>query len=293
MTAIDVCERLAALARSGYAVRPALMELPVRSEAPDDAVISVGRRAALGAPIERCLEPLGAAFGSDLPRLVASMAPSGTDWASSLEELAASIRARAEAARAAAVAGSGATLSAKTIAVLPLLLLPVAARQLSDPVAAASILLGIALGIAGYRWLVRVIPVPAPDDPIAVSADDVAALVTAGWSLDAALRNVASSRPELEGAIRRADLGAPWETALGAAAPPLAAAISDARRTGAPIAGVLRGSAAAIRREARQRFEREVQRAPVRMVVPLVCCILPSFVLIAIVPLLLGLARSA
>ena len=293
MTATDVCERLAALARSGYAVRPALIELPERAGALDDAVISVARRAALGAPIERCLEPLRPTFGSDLPRLVSSVTPSGTDWASSLDELATSIRARAEAARAAVVAGSGATLSAKTIAVLPLLLLPVATKQLTEPVAAASIVLGIALGIAGYRWLVRAIPVPAQDDPVAVVAEDVAALVRAGWSLDAALRNVASGRDELAAAVRRRDLGAPWDTALGLAAPPIAAALSDARRTGAPIADVLRSSAETIRREARQRFERDLQRAPVRMVVPLVCCVLPSFVLIAIVPLLLGLARSA
>ena len=289
-----MCDRLAALGRAGYGVRSALIELPARTQTRDEVLVSVGRRASLGAPIALCLEPLRAEFGGNLPRLSACLeSTSGTNWASALEELAASIRERTEAERAAAVAGSGATLSAKTIAILPLLMLPVVARQLTDPLVATSIFLGLALGASGYRWLVRVIPAPNLDDPMAVLADDLAALLRTGLSFDAAMRTAISTRPCLTRALHRADLGASWPVALATDAAPIASAIADAERTGSPLGEVLRRSASAIRREAQQRFERKVERAPVKMVVPLVCCILPSFVLVAIVPLLRGLAHPA
>ena len=294
MTDIEVCDRLVALGRAGYGVRSALIELPARTQVADGSLVSVGRRASMGAPIGLCLEPLAGLFGPDLPRLSACLAStSGTNWARALEELSASIRERNEAERAAAVAGAGATLSARTIAFLPLLMLPVAVRQLADPLVATSILLGLALGAAGYRWLVRVIPSPSPDDPMAVLADDLGALLRTGLSLDAALRTAVSTRPFLTRALRRADLGAPWPVALASDAPPIASAIADAERTGSPVCDVLRRTASVIRSDAQQRFERRVERAPVKMVVPLVCCILPSFVLVAIVPLLRGLAQPA
>ena len=289
-----ICDRLASLARSGFPVRAALIELPERIESDQPSVIAVARRARLGAPIDSCLEPLAGCFGEALPELRACLdrsSASGANWAAAVEALALSIRDRVALARTAEVAGAGATLSARIIAALPLLMLPMAVRQMSDAVVASSIGLGLLLGIAGYRWLIRVIPSPPDDDPAAVIADQVAAAVDAGSSFDTAVRRALLDNGGFGGVLRRARLGAPWRSALAKDLPVLAAAIADAERTGAPIALTLRRTAASLRQDARHRFERKVQRAPVRMVVPLVLCCLPAFVLIAIVPLLRGLAQ--
>lgn len=289
-----VCDRLASLARSGYPVRSALIELPDRVGGNDPSIIAAARRAQLGAPIGSCLDPLARSFADALPELRACLdrsSASGSNWGASVEELAVSIRQRVALARTAEVAGAGATLSARVIAALPLLMLPMGLRQMSDAVVAVSIGLGLLVGVVGYRWLVRVIPSPPADEPAAAIADQVAAAVEAGCSFEVALHRAVSGHGGFGGVLRRKRLGAPWSVALEKDLPGLAVAVADAERTGTPIAHALRRTAASIRQDARHRFERKVQRAPVRMVIPLVLCCLPAFVLIAIVPLLRGLTQ--
>jgi len=294
MLSVAVCERLAGLARSGFSVRGALVELRDRIESDRGDLCAVARRARLGAPIDRCLEPLAPEFGEALPELRACLsaaAMSGANWAEALDKLGNSISDRAALRRSADVAGAGAKLSARVIAALPLLMLPAGLRQVTDGVVAGSIFLGLCIGVVGYRWLVRVIPAPPPDDAGAVVADEVAASLDLGSSLDEALGDALERRAALRRAARRAALGMPWSAALSIDLPPVAAAIADAETTGTPVAESLRRTAASVRRDARLRFQREVQRAPVKMVLPLVSCCLPSFVLITIVPLLRGLSR--
>lgn len=296
MIAVDICERLAALARAGFPPRRALTELPSRVGYADDGIASAARRASLGYPIVRSLEPLAPTFGPAFPRFLrcfGSAAAAGADWARELDAVAASIRERSAQERAAKISGAGATLSARTIAALPFLMLPVAIKQLSDPAVALSAVLGIALGFVGYRWLVRIVPSAPVDDPGADLADELAASLSSGASLDQALREAASGREEMVPCVRKVDLGARWIDVVSDLSPGIGRALHDASTTGTPIVGSLRRSAAEIRREKAQAFERQVQRAPIRMVIPLVCCILPSFVLVAIVPLLRGLAPPA
>jgi tight adherence protein B len=226
-----------------------------------------------------------------LVRCLGSTAAIGADWARELDDLAEAIKERAARDRDASVAGAGATLSARTIAALPFLMLPIVVRQAGDPAVAICIGLGLALGYAGYRWLTRIVP-PAPaDDPMATLADELAAAVSAGLSLDGALREAASRRDELARAVRQVDLGGRWVDVLSTEAGQIARAVQDAMTTGVPVETSLRRTAQEIRYRSAQAFEERVQRAPIRMVVPLVTCILPSFVLVAIVPLLRGLAQ--
>ena len=73
--------------------------------------------------------------------------------------------------------------------------------------------------------------------------------------------------------------------------PPAAAfvdALSTADRYGLPLAPVLDRLADDIRDQRRRAAERHARTLPVRLAFPLVMCTLPSFVLIAIVPALLG-----
>lgn len=294
MTPVEVCHRLATLARAGYSPRQALIELPGRLEAEDERTTSVARRARLGYSLPRCLQPFNAAFEDHHPRLVrclGSAAATGADWARDLDDLAEAIKNRAARDRDASVAGAGAILSARTIAALPFLMLPIAVKQAGDSAVAICIGLGLALGYAGYRWLTRIIP-PAPaDDPTATLADELAAAVSAGLSLDGALREAAPRYDELSRAVRKVDLGGRWATVLATEASEIGRAVQDAMNTGVPVETSLRRRGQEIRQRNAQAFQERVQRAPIRMVVPLVTCILPSFVLVAIVPLLRGLTQ--
>lgn len=72
----------------------------------------------------------------------------------------------------------------------------------------------------------------------------------------------------------------------------LAGAIALAERTGDPIAPVLDRLAEEARRHRRRLADTAARELPVRLSVPLVCCTLPAFVLLAIVPVLAGTFSS-
>ncbi len=82
-------------------------------------------------------------------------------------------------------------------------------------------------------------------------------------------------------------LGA-FTDALGPDAATFVDALVTADRYGLPLGPVLDRLAGDIRDERRRRAERHARTLPVRLAFPLVMCTLPSFVLIAIVPALLG-----
>jgi len=68
----------------------------------------------------------------------------------------------------------------------------------------------------------------------------------------------------------------------------VAQAIAAADRDGLPLAPVLDRLAGAARAARRRRGEADARRLPVRLTFPLVLCTLPSFVLLAIAPAVLG-----
>jgi len=79
---------------------------------------------------------------------------------------------------------------------------------------------------------------------------------------------------------------------LGPSAAPLADSLAAAERDGLPIGPVLDRLSNDARTERRRTDEAAARRLPVRMAVPLVLCTLPSFVLVAITPLLLAALSS-
>jgi tight adherence protein C len=79
---------------------------------------------------------------------------------------------------------------------------------------------------------------------------------------------------------------------LGTRALPLVAAIAAAERSGLPLAPTIDRIADDARAHRRRSAEIEARRLPVRLAVPLVCCTLPSFVCIAIGPVLVGALSS-
>jgi tight adherence protein C len=106
-------------------------------------------------------------------------------------------------------------------------------------------------------------------------------------------------RPAFAAVVHRLDRGQRLADALdalgehlGAAGHGIADGIATADRYGLPLAPVL-DQLAVDARAARRRLAAEHARTlPVRLSFPLVCCVLPAFVLLAIAPALLGTVAS-
>jgi tight adherence protein C len=127
---------------------------------------------------------------------------------------------------------------------------------------------------------------------------------SAGHSLPIAHPLVASRVPSPLGAALRdaaveADRGRPRAEALVAALTPLggralalAHALADHLRYGVPLAPTLDRLGSELRLDRRRRAEQDARRVPVRLLAPLVSCVLPAFALLTVVPLLAASLRS-
>jgi tight adherence protein C len=91
---------------------------------------------------------------------------------------------------------------------------------------------------------------------------------------------------------RFADALGQLDAELGPIAQPLVDSLSAAERYGLPLAPVLQRLTLEARQQRRRDADANARELPVRLAVPLVLCTLPSFVLLAIVPLLLGALSS-
>ena len=91
---------------------------------------------------------------------------------------------------------------------------------------------------------------------------------------------------------RFADALASLPAALGPMASPLADGLAAADRYGLPLAPVLERLAGEAHQRRRRHADALARQLPVRLAVPLVLCTLPSFVLLAVVPLLLAAMSS-
>ena len=108
-------------------------------------------------------------------------------------------------------------------------------------------------------------------------------------------RAPAAVQPPLRRVVERVGRGAPLAAelvavagALGTLGPALTDALVAASVTGAPLGPALDRVAATARDRRRRSAEVAARRLPVTLLFPLVCCVLPAFVLLAVVPLLAG-----
>jgi tight adherence protein B len=251
------------------------------------------------------LRPEFAADADSLALLFTIHTECGGDLAALVESGAASIDHRATERALARTAGAGAILSARMVAALPLLclpLLPIARAPLFDVPGVAMLVSGVALAVAGLRWIDRLVPVPPDcDDPVAAVAELVANVVAAGVELRRALDRISigasgeASQP-LTRAARRVALGSTWPEALSSSphrdVRTLGLRLGSAQRLGVPVAGALRLFASDLRAHRRLAFEARTRQAPVLMVLPLVLCVLPSFLLLAFGPFIRGLSLT-
>ncbi len=291
----DALRALASLLRSGLTLRHALLSWPAEAGGVSEDIRAVAQRVQLGYPLADALE--GAHFESLLRPLFELHLASGIDLARWLDHHADEMDDRRAFLQSARAASSGAALSGRMVAGLPLLFIPftpMTRASLMDPLGLAMLSVGIALALAGLHWIGRLVPRAPADDPIASLCGHVAALLRAGLCLSNALDLAcAGTVPALGSSLARARalvrLGAKWPEALLSADPrfaPLSTVLERSTRMGSPLAGQLEELAAARRAESRRSFERTMKRAPVLMVVPLTCCILPSYALLGLGPFL-------
>lgn len=128
--------------------------------------------------------------------------------------------------------------------------------------------------------------------------------LAAGGSIPTALRDVSrvASGPvsaALAEATHRIDAGYRLADALGAVvaatsehAAPLVRALADADLYGTGLTPTLHRLASEARATRRRRAETAARQVPVRMLLPLVVCVLPAFVLLSLVPMLAGTLRD-
>jgi pilus assembly protein TadC len=184
--------------------------------------------------------------------------------------------------------------------------LAVAAVVLVAGVAVIGGLFGVVVGVAaaGFVAIMRVGPTAPRVDPddVPVVVDLVAGCLAAGASLADALdaASVAADdvlREACRSVASALRAGAPADEAWRAwlADPWLAPVARTAVRTsasGAAAAADLRRTSTRLRARRRAAAQHRVRQASVWLVAPLGLCFLPAFVLVAVVPLVIGLLPS-
>jgi tight adherence protein B len=269
-------------------------------------LVALRNRLELGQQTAAAVSSLGDPLEDDaaaLATLVAVHSRTGGNAAAMVARLADSAERRMRAVAKAASYGAGARLSARLVAGLPLAFAPIAPMTrapIGDPAGLFLLLLGGGLAVAGLAWVSALFPRPVPHDhPAAVVAETLAAAVDGGGDAASALRDVCANPPPGGDLVaprigRLMDLGASWTEALARSGDPdlgsLGASMRTAVAMGLPLSRALRDLAEAARAERERAFEAAVRRAPVRMAVPLSLCVLPSFVVLGIAPLLRGLS---
>lgn len=158
----------------------------------------------------------------------------------------------------------------------------------------------------------------APDSPldVALVMELLASALSAGLPIGSALMAVGEAlEPGLDAIDRESELTGPqalvvagralnlgagfphaWPSAVdestAAALAKLGEVLDICLRTGASASTVLRAAATAHRRARRRERELEAGRLGVRLVLPLGLCALPSFVVLAVIPVLIWLAQG-
>jgi tight adherence protein C len=171
--------------------------------------------------------------------------------------------------------------------------------------AAACIAGGVAWALPGVRARRAVRERQAAIDASVPEVVDLLVLATsAGLSVRHAVAAVAARAdgplaPLLANAVAGADRGRRFADALddvparaGEATRPLVAVLVASERYGAPVGAALERVAAEVRADVRRRAEAAARRVPVKLLFPLVVCILPAFGLLTVAPLIASAIRS-
>lgn len=201
--------------------------------------------------------------------------------------------------RSAPFVGFSARLDERVARHLPALLAGVAVLAVAGP--APGLVAGTVAAVSGpvmarrrEQGRRRAVEAAVPDlvDLFVVAAS--AGLPVASSLAVVAPRAPSATAPLVGAAARRFDRGSPLGECLtdlgadlGPTGRPLTEALGQAAGSGVPLVPLLEAVAATARDQRRRRAQEVARRLPVTMLFPLVACIFPAAVLLAVVPVLL------
>jgi tight adherence protein B len=286
----DSAERLAVLLGAGLPAAVAWRQLAATQ--PDDATLALAADAAQeGRSIAGSLRSAkhvnsGTAAWSAVCCGIEISERTGAPLVPVLTGLSGALREQAQARRDVETALTGPRLSARLVLALPVVGMGFAfllganplVALLSSPAGLVCLTTGLALLLCGALWSRRLVRrAEPPPGLVGLEEDLVAMAVTAGAPVGHALDLVGSvlARPEDR-----------------AGSPAIEAAVRLATGAGVPVAGLLSGEARLQRRRAATEARRRAEALAVLLLIPLGACILPSFLLLGVAPLLLSLVSS-
>lgn len=150
-----------------------------------------------------------------------------------------------------------------------------------NPLGGASLVAGLALVHAGRRWTSRLLAEAEPPPPTAGLGHELLAVAAGG-----------GRPPEAALALVLDELAAVECPVSDGERAELVALVALSRRAGAPLGELARAEAREARATARDEARRTAERLGVRLMMPLGVCVLPAFLLIGVVPILLGIISS-
>lgn len=248
-------------------------------------------------------------------RLVLRVADhTGAPSSEALHALAAAMRRTAASDRAVRVALSGPRTSARVVLALPLLGLGLGSVWgagavdvlLTRPVGWVCILVAAGLVLVAQRWTRRLVDAVTPDGHVPGILLDAWAVALGGggsWGSAAAAVQDALAAAGYSDAPPGPD---PAGRPIGRSSSPhvlrvvteeaaverLHEVLVLSRRAGVPAVGLLRAAAEDTRDDAAAAGLASAERLAVRLVLPLGVCVLPAFVLVGVVPVVVGVLSS-
>ena len=304
-----LCESLARATRSGASPHDALLvslqrhqfHHPCWSALFDDV-----------AALQSCDSSLATARESVEPRsndaqclsLLESAMVHGNFVASALDHASSVLRDRAACSAELAVAASQAQLSARLLSILPFVLLGGAIlvssqfrSSLWSPLVLFPLFLGFMLNRIGWRWISSLISRAVHDEPddIGQLTEHLCVSLRTGLSMTHACERWRTVSPTGNAVADLISAGEPLEEALlplttthPITGKNLGHTIVEAERDGLPILDTVMRLATDHRMERRRQIDTRIRQLPTRLSIPLVLCVLPSFLLLSVAPLVLA-----
>ena len=314
----EALEAMARSLRSGASLPVAIDEASAAIGPPlARGLYDVAAVAARGRPLAATIDRWASTTrGEGVPLAAAALglaAELGGTAARSLDGVADTLRDRGAVRNEVRALSTQARASAAVIALAPVAFSVVVALAdpssvaflVTTPVGFTCLVSGIALDILGGLWMRRIVRRAGREgDPVAAETADAIDLFVlalgAGLNLRLAVNAVATRAPSswalsLQRVSERVDRGARVSDALdalpgelGPSSRPLVRALTGAERYGTPLLPTLERLAGDARIERRRRAEEAARRVPVKLLFPLVLCVLPAFGLLTVAPLLAG-----
>lgn len=265
---------------------------------------SLARASRSGMPsIEAALSELQPYHPDDVlyKDLLLSTVVNGVFVPSALDHVASLLRDMAACRADVAVAASQARLSARMLTYMPfaaVFLAVIFSGYFRSHLFTLPVLLPLALGIVlnriGWAWILRLIHrlLTQQATELAVLTDHLCVCLRAGHTLSyscelwehSATTGALVARQLQEGQPLDQAL-APLEHNLGAGGAALASVIREAHRDGLPVVTTVARLSSDARTERRRHTDSLIRQLPTKLSVPLVLCVLPSFLLAAVAPL--------